>query len=164
MTHPVEPLTAELVLPLAHCHIDCWRESFQHLVPAHVLAAFAADRSAATWERWRRDAEHTVVLARKGTAVAGFAAATTEELCALYVRAAHQGTGLADTLLRAVVPPGSARTLWVFADNPRAHAFYRRHGFADTGERRVDHITLLTEQRWSRPACATTGAPHILQG
>lgn len=160
MIPPVEPLSAELVLPLARCHIDSWRESFRHLVPAHVLAAFAPERSVATWERWRRDGEHTIVLARDGDAVAGFAAATADELCALYVRAAHQGTGLADALFGAVVAPGTARALWVFADNPRAHAFYTRHGFADTGDRRVDPITLLTEERWSRPGCAAGAAPQ----
>ncbi|MFC6012863.1 GNAT family N-acetyltransferase [Nocardia lasii] len=69
------------------------------------------------------------------------------ELEALYVRKAWHGTGLADALLEA---SGSPRTLWVFAEYPRAQAFYRRHGFADTGIRRTDPFTLLPEQFWRR--------------
>ena len=71
------------------------------------------------------------------------------ELEALYVRRAWHGTGVADALIEAAAP-GSPCTLWVFADYPRAHAFYRRHGFADTGNRRTDPFTLLPEQLWRR--------------
>ncbi|MFD3704546.1 GNAT family N-acetyltransferase [Nocardia sp. NPDC058658] len=79
---------------------------------------------------------------------AGRPAAETE-LEALYVRSAWHGTGVADALIEAAAP-GSPCTLWVFADYPRAHAFYRRHGFTDTGIHRADPFTLLPEQLWRR--------------
>jgi ribosomal protein S18 acetylase RimI-like enzyme len=57
----------------------------------------------------------------------------------VYVAPAHRGTGLAATLLDAVVEwargdAGLTRLhLYVHEHNDRAHAFYRRYGFTDTG-------------------------------
>ncbi|MFE6920722.1 GNAT family N-acetyltransferase [Nocardia sp. NPDC057663] len=145
----IEALTAERVTALAACHIASWREAYDALVPGHVLAGFDLERSAATWERRRTDGTHRLPVALAGDRLIGFAAATDTELEALYVRAAWHGTGVADALIDAAAP-GSPCTLWVFGDYPRAHAFYRRHGFADTGVRRVDPFTLLPEQLWRR--------------
>ncbi|MEM7490584.1 MAG: GNAT family N-acetyltransferase, partial [Pseudomonadota bacterium] len=52
----------------------------------------------------------------------------------------HHGTGAADRLMDYLAATARARgiawlDLWVAADNPRAHAFYRRHGFADVARR-----------------------------
>ncbi|MDO3645993.1 GNAT family N-acetyltransferase [Nocardia mangyaensis] len=145
----IAPLTACRVTELAACHIASWREAYGTLVPEHVLAGFDLDRSAITWERRRADGEHRIPVAVVADQLVGFAAATDTELEALYVRAAWHGTGVADALIEAAAP-GSPCTLWVFGDYPRAHAFYRRHGFADTGERKVDPFTLLPEQLWRR--------------
>ncbi|WP_336081394.1 GNAT family N-acetyltransferase [Nocardia sp. SSK8] len=143
------PLTAERVPALAACHIASWREAYDSLVPAHVLAGFDLDRSILTWERRRAGGAHRIPVALAGAELIGFAAASAHELDALYVRRAWHGTGVADALIDAAAPD-SPCTLWVFADYPRAHAFYRRHGFADTGVYRVDPFTLLPEQLWRR--------------
>jgi len=45
---------------------------------------------------------------------------------------------------------GAPAVLWVFADNPRAIAFYARCGFALDGEKTVDSDTGLPEVRMSR--------------
>ena len=71
------------------------------------------------------------------------------ELASLYVAAAHRGTGLASTLLRAAIGTNPAH-LWVFEDNPRAHAFYVKHGFVFSGHRADDPGTGLPEQKWVR--------------
>ncbi len=150
----IAPLTANRVTELATCHIACWREAYDTLVPAHILDGFDLDRSAITWERRRAEGTHRLPVALVDDRLIGFAAATDApgetELEALYVRSAWHGTGVADALIDAAAP-GSPCTLWVFADYPRAHAFYRRHGFADTGIRRSDPFTLLPEQLWRRP-------------
>lgn len=59
------------------------------------------------------------------------------ELKTLYVAASSRGTGLAHTLLHRALgdAPGY---LWVFERNARAVAFYRRHGFAPDGARKLD--------------------------
>ncbi|MFD3591408.1 GNAT family N-acetyltransferase [Nocardia sp. NPDC058640] len=184
----IAPLTANRVTELASCHIASWRESYDTLVPAHILDGFDLDRSAITWERRRAEGTHRLPVALVDDRVIGFASATdrrrtlahvdhdaiTEiadkscavskidpapgetdpppgetELEALYIRSAWHGTGIADALIESAAP-GSPCTLWVFADYPRAHAFYRRHGFTDTGIHRLDPFTLLPEQLWRR--------------
>lgn len=145
----IEPLTAGRVTALAACHIASWREAYTTLVPDHVLAGFDLARSADTWERRRAEGTHRLPVAFAGSRLIGFAAATDTELEALYVRAAWHGTGVADALIDAAAP-GSPCTLWVFGEYRRAHAFYRRHGFTDTGVRRIDPFTLLPEQWWRR--------------
>ncbi|MFC4126502.1 GNAT family N-acetyltransferase [Nocardia rhizosphaerae] len=147
----ITPLTAARVTELAACHIASWRESYAALVPGPVLDGFDLDRSAITWERRRAAGTYRMPIALAGPELIGFAAASGTELAALYVRAAWHGTGVADALIEAAVPR-SPCTLWVFGDYPRAHVFYRRHGFADTGVRRIDPFTLLPEQRWRRDA------------
>ncbi|MGO1184281.1 MAG: GNAT family N-acetyltransferase [Micrococcaceae bacterium] len=66
---------------------------------------------------------------------------TPAQLRTLYVLAEAQGTGVADALLRAALgavdPRDSAApdvVLTVLENNPRAIAFYRRHGFEIVGE------------------------------
>ncbi|MFI6221959.1 GNAT family N-acetyltransferase [Nocardia salmonicida] len=156
----IAPLTATRVTELAACHIASWREAYGTLVPDHILDGFDLERSALTWERRRADGTRRLPVALVGDRLIGFAsgtkssvpgrsASTEDELEALYVRSAWHGTGIADALIEAATP-GSPCTLWVFADYPRAHAFYRRHGFTDTGIRRTDPFTLLPEQWWRR--------------
>ena len=71
------------------------------------------------------------------------------ELASLYVAAPQRGTGLAADLLRRAL--GSAPAfLWVFADNPRATAFYANHGFQPDGATMLDPGTGLAEQRLLR--------------
>ncbi|MFD3743229.1 GNAT family N-acetyltransferase [Nocardia sp. NPDC058633] len=160
----IAPLTANRVTELAACHIASWCEAYGTLVPGHILDGFDLERSAITWERRRAAGTHRLPVALVGDRLIGFASGTNAslpgrqaerpapaeaELEALYVRSAWHGTGIADALIDAAAP-GSPCTLWVFAEYPRAHAFYRRHGFTDTGIRRTDPFTLLPEQLWRR--------------
>jgi ribosomal protein S18 acetylase RimI-like enzyme len=60
------------------------------------------------------------------------------ELWGLYVARAHLGSGLGQRLLDEAVAPGQPAELWVFRDNPRAVAFYRRNGFHPDGAEYTD--------------------------
>jgi len=73
-------------------------------------------------------------------------APTEWELYAINVLAAHHGTGVADQLIVAVMAQRST-TLWVVRDNPRAQAFYRRHGFSVEGGTKVHESTGAPEIR-----------------
>ncbi len=66
------------------------------------------------------------------------------ELNMLYVLPEVFGTGVGEGLLNAVVGKGPA-TVEVLAANPRAIAFYRKHGFTETGKTATfsGHKTLL---------------------
>ena len=144
----------------AASHIACWREAYADIVDPAELAKRTSDLTERT-ERWR----HIIAnfpprwLAVEETGkVVGFAAAgpgrdddidVELELYALYVRAAHHGTGLADRLLAKAVGEAPAY-LWVFEANPRARAFYTRHGFRPDGARKLDPFFEQPEIRMVR--------------
>ncbi|MGV9613440.1 N-acetyltransferase family protein [Nocardia xishanensis] len=160
----ITPLATEHVRSLAECHIACWCEAYRGLVPDHVLDAFDVDRRAEAWDRIRLAHPGSTHVAVVDDIVIGFASSSPSrdrapvaplELNALYVRADWYGTGLADELLTAVVDPDQPCSLWVFEDNPRARAFYRKHGFALEGARKVEDFTVAMQVRMIRPARAT---------
>jgi len=83
-------------------------------------------------------------------------------LVAVFVDASVRGGGVAAALLRAVLawageqPGADALRLHVHEDNLRAQAFYRRHGFVDTGVR-VPHRLDPTRQELEMVAHLGTG-------
>ncbi|WP_084497736.1 GNAT family N-acetyltransferase [Nocardia amamiensis] len=175
--HPwrIFPLAAAHTHSLAECHIACWREAYRDLVPAHVLDAFDVDRRAAQWERDRVRHPGRTYVAIVDDAVIGFASAGPSrdahavaplELHALYVRTPWHGSGVADDLIRAALDPAAACSLWVFEQNPRAQAFYRRHGFVLDGTRKVEAFTSAIEVRMVRRTPMTSGesAPTEAKG
>ncbi|MEV6275760.1 GNAT family N-acetyltransferase [Nocardia sp. NPDC051832] len=172
MTHwQIRPLTAEHTRGLAECHIACWREAYRGLVPDHLLAAFDVERLTERWERDRVRHPGCLHVAVSEGAVIGFAVAApdraadsvaapqtpvetpvaTIQLNAIYVRSPWYGTGLADELLRAAVDPEASCSLWVFEQNPRAQAFYRKHGFELDGARKVEGFSPAMQVRMVRP-------------
>ena len=64
--------------------------------------------------------------------------AWARQLYLLYVYAADHGTGAGLALLDAVVDPEESVALWVADPNPRAQAFYRKHGFVADGTTQVE--------------------------
>jgi len=160
----IVPLAAGHTRSLAECHIACWREAYRGLVPDQMLDAFDVDRRAQQWERIRAQDPEPIVVALDGETVIGFAGSGPSrdtppvaplELRALYVRAAWYGTGLAHDLMSACVAvarPGPAYSLWVFQENPRAQAFYRKYGFELDGTRRAERFSPIIEVRMVRRA------------
>ena len=51
------------------------------------------------------------------------------QLYVLYVLASDHGSGAGEDLLNAVIESNETAALWVADPNPRAQAFYRKHGF-----------------------------------
>ncbi|WP_216894818.1 GNAT family N-acetyltransferase [Nocardia alni] len=159
----VVPHTPEYTRSLAACHIACWREAYRGLVPDHLLAAFDLDHRADQWDRIREKNPGMPTLAVAGTEVIGFAATADSrddsppaprELNAMYVRAAWYGTGAAHALMRAVLDPTVDTSLWVFEENPRAQAFYRKYEFELDGTRRAERFSPTVEVRMIRRADA----------
>ena len=126
----------------AALHAACWRETYTGLVDPGRLEERLADT-----ERWRTGWTTQIesgpprVLAVAGDELVGFGVAgpsrkddapVTQELFALYVRAAWWGRGIGSALLDVVAPVGPC-WLFVLETNLRAQAFYERQGFVADG-------------------------------
>jgi GNAT superfamily N-acetyltransferase len=137
---------------LGRMHHASWREAYAELLPEGF---FSPEGERDRIERWRRilaSPSDSVALriAVRDDEVVGFASAgpsrpnetagapvRERELWSVYVLASEYGTGLAHELLTAVLPDDVPAELWVFEANPRARAFYGKHGFAPDGGRHV---------------------------
>ena len=126
---------------IARVHIQAWRETYAHLLPAEALARLQQGPREAKW--CEIIAAHTseVRVACEGAEIVGWASAgagrdddtpRSRELEGIYVLASHYGSGAGQLLLDAAVGEGGAY-LWIADENPRALAFYRRHGFVPDG-------------------------------
>ena len=124
---PIRSATVHDAGAIARVHAASWRETYGRFVDdPDTNPWFDVDRRVDMWRSMLADPStcRGVRVALDDTGVIGFAAvqptpgpeaARPEELTMLYV--------LADR-------PAS---LWVAADNPRAHAFYHRNGFTPDG-------------------------------
>ena len=141
----------EDVPEMARVIVRCWQETYRGLVPDAVLddPGFPAARerfwtAALTDERYR---DNRLAVAERdgeliGVAMSGPArdhgATWSRQLYVLYVVAAEHGTGAGPALLDAVVDADEPVALWVADPNPRAQAFYRKHGFVADGASQLD--------------------------
>ena len=137
----------EDVAAMARVHVRSWQETYRGMFPDAVLddPGFVERR-----ERMWANAVADTGRARPAVAevdgeIVGIAlsgpsetADAQRQLYVLYLLAAHQGTGAAAALLEAVVAAEEDVILWVADPNPRAQAFYRRHGFAADGSARIE--------------------------
>jgi GNAT superfamily N-acetyltransferase len=137
---------------MARVIVRCWQETYRGLMPDAVLddPGFLAARerfwtAALTDERYREN--RVAVAERDGGELVGVAMsgppldagpAWSRQLYVLYVYAADHGTGAGAALLGAVVGPEESVALWVADPNPRAQAFYRKHGFLADGAAQVE--------------------------
>lgn len=140
----IRPATLADADAIAHAHTVSWRETYGRFVDdPETNPWFDTARRIDMWRSLLAEspAGSGVLVALDGTGVVGFAAvqrtrepeaARLEELTMLYVLARAHGTGTGQALLDAVLADRPA-SLWVAADNPRAHAFYRRNGFTPDG-------------------------------
>jgi len=78
------------------------------------------------------------------------------ELAALYVAPSRWRQGIGRMLLDAALPGDADVTLWVFAQNDRAHSLYTALGFTDDDAQAVDPGTGVLEIRMRRPATTDT--------
>jgi GNAT superfamily N-acetyltransferase len=147
----VRPARVQDVVQMARVHVRCWQETYRGLMSDAVLddPGFPAARermwtTVLTSERYRhyrsavalRDDE-LIGIAMSGPPADDMAAGT-RQLYVLYVYASGHGTGAGRALLEAVIDPAESAVLWVADPNPRAQAFYRKHGFVPDGTAQVE--------------------------
>jgi ribosomal protein S18 acetylase RimI-like enzyme len=135
---------------MARIHVDAWRETYRGLMSDAALD----DPGLLSWrERFWAAAltdpqyrQNNVAVATHEESVIGIAmsgppiegADGPQQLHVLYVYAAFHGSGVGTALLDAVIDRTAAATLWVADPNPRAQAFYRKHGFVTDGAVKIE--------------------------
>lgn len=136
---------------IALLHVESWRETYGHLLPGDYFSTEYVDGRRHTWERVLMEPRNdvTIRVAEDDSGIIGFAwvgpglgresedAPRARQLYAIYVLAAHHGSGVGQTLLDETLGRGPAM-LWVAKENPRAIAFYERNGFQLDGAEEVD--------------------------
>ncbi|TDN43685.1 ribosomal protein S18 acetylase RimI-like enzyme [Curtobacterium flaccumfaciens] len=158
----VRPAVPSDAAAMARVHVASWRSTYRGLMPDAMLddPGFWARRegfwtTALTDERF---ATNRVAVADDdgeviGIAMSGPVANAESEvrhLYVLYLLDGHHGSGAGSALLDAVLEPSDPAALWVADPNPRAQAFYRKHGFVFDGTEQVDGG--VRERRMVRPA------------
>jgi len=73
--------------------------------------------------------------------VKGFIRMDGTEVRKLFVEPVLQGQGIGAALLEYAIREKNANRLWALEKNVRAIRFYQRHGFAVTGERKLEDDT-----------------------
>lgn len=145
----IRPATLADASPIAAVHVASWRETYQGLAPAEVLAALSVEERA---ERWRRILSGSsqpqpsvfVALAEDGSAT-GFGACGMQrsdvlarsgyagEFSAIYILKSAQQRGVGRRLMALMADDLRARnvewaSLWVLRNNFPARRFYERLG------------------------------------
>lgn len=163
----VREATLEDLIAVVECQTACWIEAYTGLVSQTYLDD--PDIVGRRTDRWRQrlSGERRVFVAVDRRSVVGVVSAGPSrdavrepalELMSLYLRASYHGSGVADQLLGHAVGSAAA-SLWVFEDNPRARAFYVRHGFRADGSRALDEDTGVWEIRLVRGGGNGRGGP-----
>lgn len=149
---------------IAEVHVQAWRETYSHLLPADFFSASYVTGRQRLWRQVLADPrdDMRVRVAEVDGEIIGFAWMGPGEgqggespprdrlLYAIYVLAHHHGTGTGQALLDQTVGEGPAM-LWVAKENPRAVAFYLRNGFRFDGVEQTDpHAPLITDARMVR--------------
>ena len=124
-----------------------WAESYRGVISDEVIERrLGEDVIAARAEHWGRSIERGIYFwvvqdtadANRLVGVANAQPARDDdapeplELTMIYLLDVAKGSGIADRLLQMAIGDAPAY-LWVLEDNPRAQAFYRKHGFAADG-------------------------------
>ena len=146
---------------MARIHVQSWQETYRGLIADEILdrPGFVEWRErfwAAALSDERYALNRAAVAERDGMVGIAMAGPPEEseahwplQLFILYVLAADHGTGAGRDLLAAVIGNDDA-ALWVADPNPRAQAFYRKHGFKPDGSRKHDLDLDLDEIRMVR--------------
>lgn len=138
---------------IARVHVRAWQVAYRGVVPDEVLDWLSVDERERRWRELLSGGGRWTTLVA-GDDVAGFctvvapardpdAGPRTGEIAAIYVSPERWRSGHGSALLAAALAElrrGGAReaTLWVFATNAAAIAFYDRFGFSADGSERGD--------------------------
>ena len=160
-----KPLPAD-AQELARLHVECWKETYMHLLPEGFFDSAHDEQRLGMWTRaldGPKPLFRICVAENEDGKLVGFALSApptgnteglredvARQLYNLYVLQAFHGDGTGQALLDAVLGDEPA-VLWVAAQNPRAIRFYERNGFAFDGTTEDDpSVPEITDARMLR--------------
>ena len=122
--------------------LDCWRISYQGVLPDALITAMTDERADALWTRVLASPEGTALVAVDEAEIVGMTRWNNADVYSLYVSPRSHGGGVGTRLLAyaadAIAAAGNDHAhLWVFADNAPSLAFYAARGWLATGQERV---------------------------
>jgi ribosomal protein S18 acetylase RimI-like enzyme len=135
---------------IARAWVRAWQVAYRELLPDAYLDELDVEERRAVWRNRLEDGTCAFVVDDLG--IAGYCRVLPpSEIASLYVLPERRHGGVGSALLTAALDElrahGEHATLWVFADNHPARAFYARFGFGPDGDERVDEGTGLSEIR-----------------
>lgn len=162
----VRPARPGDAVAMARVHVTSWQEIYRGLMHDGILDDPSARAGRERfWTSVLTDPEYAQnrsAVAEIAGSIVGIAMSapgeSTRQLNVLYLLTAHHGCGAGTDLLTAVLDPDEPAVLWVADPNPRAQAFYRKHGFSPDGPTRVEDG--VTEIHMSRPGDARSTDPQ----
>ncbi len=144
MTFRIRSAAPDDAEAMALVHVASWRETYRGVMTDAVLDdPGMLDRRIAFWRGALTDPAYRanrVAVAESDGRIRGIAMSgpgEPQQLHLLYSLRELHGSGAGAALLDAVLDPGPAE-LWVAERNPRARAFYAKHGFRPDGVSRGD--------------------------
>ena len=156
--YDIRSATLADIQAIAEFQTACWREAYRGLVPDAYLDGVSVGDRAFRWRERLVSGSRQIAVGWAGEDVAGVVSwgpaedgEPALELKTLYVGEQHRGGGLAATLTLTALGDRAAQ-LWVFEQNPRAQAFYRKLGFEPDGAAKIDPDTGVSEIRMVRRA------------
>jgi GNAT superfamily N-acetyltransferase len=153
--HQFRPATVDDAVAVAEFQTDAWNTAYRGVVPAQYLDRMTVATRTERWGNRIRSGDRSIFLAESGGRIDGVVSFGESregiELMSLYVAADIRSAGLGSRLLEFAIRDRAA-ALWVFRDNPRAIAFYRRHRFELDGGVSTDDDTGLVLVRMTRAA------------
>ena len=139
---------------LARVQNDSWRATYRGLMPAEILDdPSTLARMIAFYQKALSDPNSQLRIATAltesgriiGVAQAGpprdADAHWSQQLDVIYTDAAYHGQGVSAKLIAAVLDLDKSAAVWTAKLNPRAIAFYQKHGFVADGARLNYHGT-----------------------
>ena len=137
MNH-IRPATEADLGRIAEIEIFCYRVNFYPIFRSDEFY-FGEMQVLTRMESLRRLLDELFVY--DDGVVKGFIRVHGDELCKLFVEPVLQSRGIGAALLSHAINEMAVRRLWALEKNTRAIAFYERHGFRLTQERRLEEDT-----------------------
>ena len=139
---------------IADIQVAGWQAGYRGILPDSYLDRLNPEARVPVWERFIRDEEGILFVARSGPDLSGFChlipsrdedGECAAEIAAIYVDPRHWRKGCGRQLIEAALASAteqgfSSLTLWVLTENSRGRGFYEAMGMQPDG-------VLKTEER-----------------